>query len=78
VGYATPKGAATNSFQPRNQDAATKTDAKTNAEKYRVIHKSVKQFKISQQINYSTDHGFFILHRCSMCPPLVIRQTSMR
>ena len=24
---------------------------------YRVIHKSVKQFKISQQINYSTDHG---------------------
>ena len=24
---------------------------------YRVIHKSVKHFKISQQINYSTDHG---------------------
>ena len=41
---------------------------------YRVIHKSVKQFENSQQINYSTDHGssyagrernspiFFILH----------------
>ena len=55
------------------------------------IHKSVKDFKISQQINYSTDHGssyadrkrnspslFYIFHRCSMCPPLVIRQTSMR
>ena len=25
--------------------------------KYRVIHKSVKHFKNSQQINYSTDHG---------------------
>ena len=24
---------------------------------YRVIHKSVKQFKISQQIHYATDHG---------------------
>jgi len=24
---------------------------------YRVIHKSVKHFKNSQQINYSTDHG---------------------
>ena len=60
---------------------------------YRVIHKSVKHFKNSQQIKYSTDHGssyadrernspsfFFkyIFHRCSMCPPLVIRQTSMR
>ena len=42
--------------------------------KYRVIHKSVKHFKNSQQINYSTDHGssyadrernfpsFFFLH----------------
>jgi len=27
------------------------------AKKYRVIHKSVKHFKNSQQINYSTDHG---------------------
>jgi len=59
---------------------------------YRVIHKSVKHFKNSQQINYSTDYGssyadreghpppffFFIFHRCSICPPLVIRQTSMR
>jgi len=59
---------------------------------YRVIHKSVKHFKNSQQINYSTDHGssyadrernspsFFLytFHRCSMCPPLVIRHTSMR
>ena len=57
---------------------------------YRVIHKSVKHFKNSQQIHYSTDRGssyadrerssqfFYILHRCSMCPPLVIRQTSMR
>jgi len=25
--------------------------------KYRVIHKSVKHFKNSQQIDYSTDHG---------------------
>ena len=25
--------------------------------KYRVIHKSVKHFKNSQQIHYSTDHG---------------------
>ena len=60
--------------------------------KYRVIHKSVKHFKNSQQINFSTDHGssyadrernspsFFLnlFHGCSICPPLVIRQTSMR
>ena len=26
-------------------------------DKYRVIHKSVKQFKNSQQIDYATDHG---------------------
>ena len=26
-------------------------------EEYRVIHKSVKHFKNSQQIDYSTDHG---------------------
>jgi hypothetical protein len=58
---------------------------------YRVIHKSVKHFKNSQQIDYATDHGnpyadkernspsfFYIFHRCSMCAPLVIRQTSMR
>jgi hypothetical protein len=58
---------------------------------HRVIHKSVKHFKNSQQIDYATDHGnsyadrgrnspsfFYIFHRCSMCPPLVIRQTSMR
>jgi hypothetical protein len=66
---------------------------------YRVIHKSVKHFKNSQQIDNLTDHGIFyadrerererererncpgfsyIFHRCSMCPPLVIRQTSMR
>ena len=59
---------------------------------YRVIHKSVKHFKNSQQINNSTDHGIsyadrernspsfflYIFHRCSMYPPLVIRQTSMR
>ena len=63
---------------------------------YRVIHKSVKRLKNSQQIHYSTDHGssyadrerereretrqvfFYIFDRCSMCPPLVIRQTSMR
>ena len=25
--------------------------------KYRVIHKSVRQFKNSQQIDYATDHG---------------------
>jgi hypothetical protein len=25
--------------------------------KYRVIHKSVKHFKNSQQIDYKTDHG---------------------
>ena len=60
---------------------------------YRVIHKSVKHFKNSQQIKYSTDHVssyadrernspssffFYIFHRFSMYPPLVIRQTSMR
>ena len=61
---------------------------------YRVIHKSEKHFKNSQQIDYSTDHGisyadkernspsFFIyihiFHRCSMYPPLVIRQKSLR
>jgi hypothetical protein len=58
---------------------------------YRVIHKSVKHFKNSQQIDYATDHGnsyadrernfpsfFYIFHRYSMCPHLVIRQTSMR
>ena len=58
---------------------------------YSGFHKSVKHFKNSQQINYSTYHGssyadrernspsfFYIIHRCSMCPPLVIRQTSMR
>ena len=28
-----------------------------NQNTYRVIHKSVKQFKNSQQIDYSTDHG---------------------
>jgi len=57
--------------------------------KYSVIHKSVKQLKNSQQINYSTDHGssyadrernslsiFYVCHRCSMCPPLVTQQTS--
>jgi hypothetical protein len=47
---------------------------------YRVIHKSVKHFKNSQQIDYATDHGnsytdrernspkfFYIFLRCSMC-----------
>ena len=28
-----------------------------NHAKYRVIHKSVKHFKNSQQIGYATDHG---------------------
>ena len=59
--------------------------------KYRVIHKSVKHFKNSLKTDYATDHGnsyaygernspsfFHIFHRCSMCPPLAIRQTSMR
>ena len=58
---------------------------------YRVIHNSVIHLKNSQQIDCSTDHGisyadrernspsfFYVFHRCSMCPPLVIRQTSMR
>ena len=58
---------------------------------YIVIHKSVKHFKNLHQINYPNDHGssyadrernfpsfFYIFHRCSICPPLVIRQTSMR
>jgi hypothetical protein len=58
---------------------------------YSVIHKSVKYFKNSQQIDYETDRGnsyadrerncpsfLCIFHRCSMCPPLVIRPTSMR
>ena len=68
-------------------------NAMTCQYKYRVIHKSVKHFKNSQQIHYSTDHGssyadternspsfffFYIFHRCSMYSPLVIRQTSMR
>ena len=68
--------------------------ANNTQSKYRVIHKSVKHFKNSQQIDYSTDHGnsyadrernspsfflyMYIFHRCSMYPPLVIRQTSMR
>jgi len=51
----------------------------------------MKHFKNSQQINYSMDHGssyadrernppsfFYIFHRGSMFPPLVIWQTSMR
>jgi hypothetical protein len=59
--------------------------------KYRVIHKSVKHFKNSQQIDSAIDYGnsyadrerkspslFYIFHRCSLCPPLVIWQTSMR
>jgi hypothetical protein len=54
----------------------------------RVIHKSVKHFKNSQQIDYTTNHGnsyadrernsprfFYVFHRCSIYPPLVIRQT---
>jgi hypothetical protein len=52
---------------------------------------SVKHFKNSQQIDYATDHGnsypdrqrnspslFYIFHGWSMCPSLVIWQTSMR
>jgi len=60
--------------------------------KYMVSHKSVKHFKNLQQINYSTDYCssyadrernspsffFYIFHRCLMCPPLVIQQTSMQ
>jgi hypothetical protein len=58
---------------------------------YLVIHKSVKHFKNSQQIDYVTDHDnsyasrernsqsyFYIFYRCSMYLPLVIQQTSMR
>jgi hypothetical protein len=53
---------------------------------YCVIHKSVKYFKNSQQIDYATDRGnsytdrdrnspifLYIFLRCSMYPPLVIR-----
>jgi hypothetical protein len=63
----------------------------TNYTLYQVIHKSLKHFKNSQQIDYATNHdnsyadrernspsSFYIFRRCSMCPPLVIRQTSMR
>ena len=58
---------------------------------YGVSHNSVTNFKNPQPINHSTHHGsshadrernspsfFYIFHRCSMCPLLVIRQTSMR
>ena len=65
-------------------------DIVTSHRLYSVIHMSVKHFKNSQHIIYSTDHGssyadrersspsfFYIFHRCSMCPPSVIRQISM-
>jgi len=38
-----------------------------NAHKYRVIHKSVKQFKNSQQIDYATDHGNSYVDRERNC-----------
>jgi len=34
---------------------------------YRVIHKSVKHFKNSQQIDYATDHGNFYVDRERNC-----------
>ena len=34
---------------------------------YRVIHKSVKQFKNSQQIDYATDHGNSYVDRERNC-----------
>ena len=64
-----------------------------NYKKYRVIHKSVKHFKNSQQITTQritvvltpieretllVFFFFYIFHRCSMCPPLVIQQASVR
>jgi len=39
----------------------------TNALLYRVIHKSVKQFQNSQQIDYATDHGNSYVDRERNC-----------
>ena len=39
---------------------------------YRVIHKSVKHFKNSQQINYSTDHGSSYADRERNSPSLFV------
>jgi len=35
--------------------------------KYRVIHKSLKHFKNSQQIDYATDHGNSYVDRDRNC-----------
>jgi len=35
--------------------------------RYRVIHKSVKHFKNSQQIDYATDHGNSYVNRERKC-----------
>jgi hypothetical protein len=61
---------------------------------YRVIHKSVKLFKNSQQIDYATDHGnsyadrernspiffyfFFFLARVQSCPGLPLGDNSTK
>jgi len=34
---------------------------------YQVIHKSVKHFKNSQQIDYATDHGYSYVDRERNC-----------
>ena len=43
-----------------------------NKTKYRVIRKSVKHFKNSQQINYSTDHDISYADREKNSPSLYI------
>jgi len=44
---------------------------------YRVIHKSVKHFKNSQQINYSTDHGSSYADREINCASFVLDISQM-
>ena len=45
--------------------------------KYRVIHKSVKNFKNSQQINYSTDHGSSYADRERKSPSFFLHISQM-
>ena len=45
--------------------------------KYRVIHKSVKHFKNSQQIDYSTDHGISYADRERNSPSFFLHISQM-
>jgi len=42
---------------------------------YRVIHKSVKHFKNSQQIDYATDHGNSYVDRERNCVSFFLRKS---